>query len=51
VEKTCDRVAIIRAGQLVRVDRVEALRDMAHHQVELRFAGPVPTGEFSDLPG
>jgi ABC-2 type transport system ATP-binding protein len=51
VEKTCDRVAIIREGQLVRVDRVEALRDMAHHQVELRFSGPVPTGEFSDLPG
>jgi ABC-2 type transport system ATP-binding protein len=51
VEKTCDRVAIIRAGQLVRVDRVEALRDMAHHQVELRFAGPVPTEEFAGLPG
>ena len=51
VEKTCDRVAIIREGQLVRVDRVEALRDMAHHQVELRFAGPVPTEEFSGLPG
>ena len=37
VEKTCDRVAIIRDGRLVRVDRVEALRDMAHHPVELRF--------------
>ncbi len=37
VEKTCDRVAIIRDGRLVRVDRVEALRDMAHHTVELRF--------------
>jgi ABC-2 type transport system ATP-binding protein len=51
VEKTCDRVAIIREGRLVRVDRVEALRDMAHHQVELRFAGAVPTAEFASLPG
>ena len=42
VEKTCDRVAIIRDGQLTRVDRVEALRDMAHHQVELRFASAPP---------
>src|SRR4051794_20767001 len=51
VEKTCDRVAIIRDGRLVRVDRVEALRDLAHHQVELRFAGEVPTGAFAGLPG
>ncbi len=51
VERTCDRVAIIRDGRLTRVDRVDALRDMAHHQVELRFAGPAPRGEFVDLPG
>jgi ABC-2 type transport system ATP-binding protein len=51
VEKTCDRVAIIRDGRLVRVDRVEALRDLAHHQVELRFAAEVPIGAFAALPG
>ncbi|HEV8696382.1 MAG TPA: ABC transporter ATP-binding protein [Candidatus Limnocylindrales bacterium] len=51
VEKTCDRVAIIREGQLVKVDRVEALRDLAHHQVELRFTGDVPVGAFAGLPG
>jgi ABC-2 type transport system ATP-binding protein len=51
VEKTCDRVAIIRDGILVKVDRVEALRDLAHHQVELRFVGPVPQAEFEGLPG
>ena len=53
VEKTCDRVAIIREGRLARVDRVESLRDLAHHQVELRFAGPVPVpvAEFEGLPG
>src|SRR6478672_9566473 len=51
VERTCDRVAIIREGRLVKVDRVEALRDLAHHQVELRFSGDVPTNEFEQLPG
>ncbi len=51
VERTCDRVAIIRDGRLTRVDRVAALRDLAHHQVELRFAGDVPTAAFESLPG
>jgi ABC-2 type transport system ATP-binding protein len=51
VEKTCDRVAIIRDGRLVKVDRVEALRDLAHHHVELVFAGPAPKAEFEAIPG
>ena len=51
VEKTCDRVAIIREGRIVKVDRVEALRDLAHHQVELQFAGPVAPGVFAEIPG
>lgn len=51
VEKTCDRVAIIREGRLVQVDHVDALRDLAHHQVELRFARPVPAEAFASLPG
>jgi len=51
VEKTCDRVAIIRDGRLVKVDRVDALRDLAHHQVELRFAGPVPAEAFEHIAG
>ena len=51
VEKTCDRVAIIRDGRLARVDRTQALRDLAHHQVELIFTDAVPVDEFSALPG
>ena len=51
VEKTCDRVAIIRDGRLVKVDRVDALRDLAAHQVELRFIGPVPAEAFERLEG
>jgi ABC-2 type transport system ATP-binding protein len=51
VEKNGDRVAIIRDGRLVQVDRVDALRDLAHHQVELRFAGDPPAAEFEKLTG
>jgi ABC-2 type transport system ATP-binding protein len=51
VEKSCDRVAIIREGRLAKVDTVEGLRDLAHHQVELRFAGPAPAAVFEALPG
>ncbi len=51
VEKSSDRVAIIREGRIVKLDTVEGLRDLAHHQVELRFAGPVPTDAFESLPG
>jgi ABC-2 type transport system ATP-binding protein len=51
VEKTCDRVAIIREGRLARVDKTVALRDLAHHQVELVFTDQVPVEAFSSLPG
>ena len=51
VEKSADRVAIIRDGRIVKTDTIDGLRDLAHHQVELRFAGPVPAGEFEALPG
>jgi ABC-2 type transport system ATP-binding protein len=51
VEKSADRVAIIREGRIVRIGTVDALRDLAHHQVELRFAGDVPAAEFAALPG
>ena len=51
VERTCDRVAIIRDGILVKVDSVEGLRDLAHHEVELRFADGVPAEAFAGLPG
>jgi ABC-2 type transport system ATP-binding protein len=51
VERTCDRVAIIRDGLLVKVDSVEGLRDLAHHEVELRFVDGVPVEAFAGLPG
>ncbi len=51
IERTCDRVAIIREGRLARVDRVNALHDLAVHHVELRFSGPVPVDAFSAIAG
>ncbi len=51
VEKSCQRVAIIRDGRIAKLGTVDSLRDLAHHQVELRFAGAVPADEFRALPG
>ena len=51
VERSCDRVAIIREGRLAQVDTVEGLRTMAYHHVELRFAGPPPTEAFAAIDG
>jgi ABC-2 type transport system ATP-binding protein len=50
VEHTCDRVGIIREGQLVKVGTVATLKDITHHEVELTFAQPASTEWFSGLP-
>lgn len=45
VEELCDEVAILRDGQLVVQDRIDALRRRAVRRVELRFGagrGPLP---------
>ena len=51
VERTCDRVAIIREGRIVRLDTVEGVRNLAAHEVELRFAAPVAGGPFEAIEG
>ena len=51
VDRTCDRVAIIREGRLVQVDRIEAIRRLAFHHVELMFARPVSAAIFDRLEG
>jgi len=51
VEKTCDRVAIIRDGRLVRVGDIAELTGLRVHNLELTFLGSVPASEFSVLPG
>jgi ABC-2 type transport system ATP-binding protein len=51
VERTCDRVAIIRDGRIVRLDSVESLRELAAHEVELRFSEPVDPAPYEAVPG
>ena len=51
VDRTCDRVAIIREGRLVQVDRIEEIRQLAFHHVELTFGAPVAAAVFDGSPG
>jgi ABC-2 type transport system ATP-binding protein len=51
VERTCDRVAIIREGRIVRTDTVEGVRALAAHEVELRFAEQVDPAPFQAIEG
>ena len=51
VDRTCDRVAIIREGRLVQVDRIEAIRRLAFHHVELTFAAAVAPSVFDGFAG
>ncbi|MGI5274307.1 ATP-binding cassette domain-containing protein [Nonomuraea sp. CA-218870] len=51
VEHVSDRVGIVRAGRLVAVENVAALREKAVRRVELHFDAPVPPEAFAGLPG
>jgi ABC-2 type transport system ATP-binding protein len=51
VDRTCDRVAIIREGRLVQVDRIESIRRLAFHHVELTFSTPVAPAVFESIDG
>ena len=51
VERTCDRVGIIREGRLVAVEDVGDLRARELRVLDLRFAEPVPASAFQGLPG
>ena len=42
VERVCDRVAIVRAGRLVALERIEDLLARRKRRVELRVRGPIP---------
>lgn len=51
VEQMCNRVGIIREGQLVRVGSVVELKDIKRHEVIITFADAVPAGAFKALDG
>jgi ABC-2 type transport system ATP-binding protein len=50
VDRTCDRVAIVRDGRLLTLGRVEEIRRSSVRRMQVRFAGAVPVAEL-DLPG
>jgi ABC-2 type transport system ATP-binding protein len=51
VERVCDRVAIIRAGRLVAVERIADLLGKTQRRLEVEFAEPVDLDELRALPG
>jgi ABC-2 type transport system ATP-binding protein len=51
VQDVADRVAIIRAGELVDIDDVKSLRHHAGQEVVLTFAEEVDAGHFSTIAG
>jgi ABC-2 type transport system ATP-binding protein len=51
VEQTADRVAVVRAGRVVDVDDVRALRHHAGQEVRLEFDEPVDVRQFAAIPG
>ena len=51
VERLCDRVGIIRRGQLVTVEDVAVLKERALHRIEFQFGAPVSAADFDDVQG
>ena len=51
VERVCDRVGIIREGELVTVTDIGELKARALRRIEFHFDEPVPAAAFETLPG
>jgi ABC-2 type transport system ATP-binding protein len=51
VERVCDRVAIIREGQIAAIEKVAELRGRACHHVSITFDLAVDEAEFASIPG
>jgi len=51
VEKVCERVAVIRSGELVTVEKVEALREKAGQHIIVEFGDAVSEQELERIPG
>lgn len=51
VERTCQRVAVIREGELVAIEEIERLRERAGQVVIVEFADAVSEGELRAIPG
>jgi ABC-2 type transport system ATP-binding protein len=51
VEKVCQRVAVIRQGEIVTVEEVEKLREKAGQRVTVEFGDTVAPEELARIPG
>jgi ABC-2 type transport system ATP-binding protein len=51
VEKVCQRVAVIRQGEIVTLEEVEALREKAGQRVTVEFGDAVGEQELAQIPG
>ncbi len=51
VERTCDRVGIIREGRIAAIEDIGELKAKAIRSVEIRFARPVRPDAFTSVPG
>ena len=51
VEKVCQRVAVIRQGEIVTIEEVETLRQKAGQRVIVEFGDPVSADEVAQMPG
>src|SRR5262245_53500121 len=51
VEHTCQRVAVIRTGELVAIEEIERLRERAGQVVIVEFADGAPEEELRAIPG
>lgn len=51
VEKVCQRVAVIRQGEIVTIEEVEKLRQKAGQRVTVEFGDTVSADEVARMPG
>jgi ABC-2 type transport system ATP-binding protein len=51
VERICQRVAVIRTGELVAIEEIERLRERAGQVVIVEFADEAPEAEMRAIPG
>jgi ABC-2 type transport system ATP-binding protein len=51
VEKVCQRVAVIRQGEIVTIEEVEKLRQKAGQRIIVEFSDAVTADELTHIPG
>ena len=51
VQKLCDRVAIIKDGKIIRVDKISTLAENTHKRFKLETVSKVDKGRFTGIKG